>query len=448
MKRPAVIAAYFCLTVSLSFTAWGAGPDTQWAQWRGPEANGVARHADPPLKWDENTNIKWKVEIPGRGHASPVIWEDMIIVMTAAETGKPATTPQTEETQAPEEESPGWMQEKKAQSVLTYDVIALSRKDGSTIWRTPVFEGVPHEGTHGDGSWASGSPVTDGERIYALFGSRGLHCLDMNGKPLWNKELGEMRIRKSFGEGASPVLVEDAIVVNWDHEGDSFIVAFNKKTGKEMWKVTRDEMTSWSTPVAAKVGGVTQIIASATTRIRSYNLTSGELIWECGGLTRNVVPSPIVYDDTLYAMSGFRGAELLCIDLSKARGDMTGSESIKWSYNKNTPYVPSPLLYDDMLYFLRGNSERLSCFNAKTGTENYSAQKLEGLKGVYSSPVGAAGRVYVTGRNGATAVLEHGAEFKVLTVNTLDDSFSASAALVGKEMFLRGHKAIYCIAAD
>ena len=444
------------------------GFDAQWPQWRGPDATGVSQHADPPLNWDENTNVKWKADIPGTGHASPIVWKDLVFVTTAIKTDKEGK-PVVQSENAPRSggsNRPGGFGGRGGRGggpggrggfggsggppthIYKFDVLALKRDNGSVAWSRTVREQQPHDGTHKDGSWASCSPVTDGERLYAHFGSSGLYCLDVKGNVLWEKDLGDMSIRMSFGEGSSPVLYGDTLVVNWDHEGDSFIVALHKKTGEELWQDERNERTSWSTPLIAEIDGKPQVIVSATTRIRGYDLATGDVVWECGGLTENVIPSPVVHGSALTVMSGFRGSELMTIELSNAKGDLTNSEAVLWTHDRNTPYVPSPLLYGDTLYFLKSNDANLTCLNAESGEELYSRQKLVGLKGVYASPVGAAGRGDVTGRNGVTAVIELGPECKVLASNALDDSFTASTALAGNELFLRGSKSLYCIAEE
>jgi outer membrane protein assembly factor BamB len=287
--------------------------------------------------------------------------------------------------------------------------------------------------------------MTDGKRVYAFFGSRGLYCFDMNGNPLWEKDLGRKKIVMTFGEGATPVLYGDRIVVVWDHEGQSFIAAYDKTTGDEIWNFERSERTSWATPLVVEVNGRLQVIASATGRVRGYDLASGDVIWECGGMTRNVIPCPVSADGMVYVMSGFRGSALRAIRLADAQGDITETSAVVWARNSDTPYTPSPLLYDGFLYMFAGNDEFLTCLDAKSGAEHYVAQKVEGLKGVYSSPVGAAGRVYLVGRNGAAAVIERGPDYKVLATNTLDESFTASPAIVGNEIYLRGHKSLYCV---
>ncbi len=432
MKRMAVLLSLFALPLVVC-AGQADSAQTYWSQWRGPQGTGTAPNGNPPLEWSEEKNVRWKVVIPGKGHASPIVWGDKVFVLTAIPK------------EASKAEGGGRSGPEPVPS--QFAILAIDRQSGKTIWQRTAREEKPHEGTHPDGSWAANSPVADGEHIYAYFGSRGLYCYDMNGELKWQKDLGDMQTRNGFGEGSSPALYGDALVINWDHEGDSFVAVLDKKTGEERWRATRDEVTSWSTPIVVEVNGKAQVIVNATNRVRSYDLESGELVWECGGMTVNTIPSPVAADGVLYVMSGFRGNALLAIQLAKAKGDITGTDAILWSHNRDTPYVPSPLLYGDALYFLKSNNGILSSFNAKTGEQHY-VQRLEGIEGMYASPVGAKGRIYLAGRNGISLVVKHGAEYEILSSNALDESFTASPAIVGSELYLRGQSALYCIAED
>ena len=447
MRKTIVIFACFCIVSTL---AWGdelpADSNRYWAQWRGPEATGVAPHGDPPVEWSESKNVRWKTEIPGSGHASPVVWGDKVFVLTAVETEEG-----TEPADAAKEDLPEWRRNmgKQSTKVNKFIIYAIGRQDGKILWEQTLREVVPHAGTHKEGSWASNSPITDGEHVYAYFGSYGLYCLDMEGNLIWNKDLGDMTTKMSFGEGSSPALHGNTLVVTWDHEEQSFIVALDKKTGEQLWKTERDEATSWATPIIIQRNGKSQVITSATKLIRSYDLATGELLWECSGMTMNTIPCPVVHGNMVYIMSGFRGNALLAINLDMASGDITDSEAIVWRYDgKETPYTPSPLLYKGLLYFLRANNGDLSCLEASSGQPHYTRQELEGIKDTFVSPVGASDRVYVTGKNGVTLVLKHGPKFEGLATNSLDDNFTASPAIVDKEMYLRGFKHLYCIAQD
>ena len=340
---------------------------------------------------------------------------------------------------------PGGMRSVRPTEPYQFVLMCLDRQTGKVLWQQVACEQLPHEGHHPDGSFASASPVTDGTHVLAYFGSRGLHCYDMNGKLQWSQDFGDQRVAAGFGEGSSPTLYGDTVIVNWDHEGESFIIALNKNTGETLWKKSRDERTSWSTPLVVEHGGKPQVITTASRKIRSYDLTSGELIWECSGLTPNVIPSPVSADGMLYATSGFQGAALLAIRLGRT-GDLTGTDAIAWSHRRSTPYVPSPLLYGDKLYFYANNNAVLSCFDVKSGRALIEAQRLQGLQGVYASPIGAGGKIYLVGRDGGTIVLKESDKLEVLATNRLGDRFDASPAVVGKELYLRGREFLYCIA--
>ena len=414
-----------------------------WPQWRGPLATGVAPAADPPLTWSETENVRWKVPIPGNGSASPVVWGDRVFVLSAVPAGEG-------------EGGPGFFARLRNRFVGTtgtgdlfaYTILAIDRHSGSVDWERTAVIDQPHAGRHNTNSWASASAVTDGEVVCAFFGSRGLYCYDMGGQPLWERDFGDMRIRLGFGEGASPVLYGDAIIVIWDHQGPSFITALDKRTGAERWRVDRDEETAWTTPLVVEHDGQAQVVTSATDRIRSYSAETGALLWEGEGVTENAIPSPVAGDGIVYLMSGYRGNRLYAVDLTRARGDISGSDAIVWSHDRDTPYVPSPVLHDGILYFTKSNSGILSAHDAATGRPLYGPERLPGIREIYASPVVANDRLYITGRDGTTVVFATGPELRVLATNRLDDPIDASAAIVGDEIYLRSRQYLYCIAAN
>lgn len=432
----------FCLAAGtcLALTVVGLPAQQQtveryWAQWRGPHATGASKHANPPTEWGETRNVRWKVEIPGRGSASPVVWGDRVFVLSAV----PASAP-TAASHAPRGGQP--------RDMHRFVVYALDRATGRIVWEHTAREATPHEGSHPEnGTWASSSAVTDGQRVYAFFESQGLYAYDMSGTLLWQKDLGKKTMRNEFGEGTTPALFGDRLAIVFDHQGSSFVAAFDTLSGKELWRVERKEIDTWSTPLIVEHDGRAQVITNAMNRVRSYDLETGAVVWESEGTTMNAIPSPVAADGMVFLMSGFRGNNLKAIRLADARGDISKSANIVWSLSRDTPYVPSPLLYDGILYFLKSNSGILTAVDAKTGTPHFQVQRLEGLGEVFSSPVGASGRVYITGRDGTTLILRHGPKYEVLAKNTLDDGFDASPALVDNEMFMRGYKYLYAIAA-
>jgi outer membrane protein assembly factor BamB len=267
----------------------------------------------------------------------------------------------------------------------------------------------------------------------------------MDGTPIWEKDLGDKRMRSQFGEGTTPVLSGPFLVYVWDHQGQSFIVALNKHTGEELWRQPRNEIDTWATPLITTVNGKGQVITGAMNQIQAYDLETGAPIWHTTGLTMNPIPSPVAEDGIAILMSGYRGNRLKAINLAEAKGDITDTPAVAWTYERDTPYVPSPLLYDGVLYFVKSNNGILSVLDAKTGTPHYIQQRLDAVPNVFASPVGADGRVYIVGRDGSTMVLRHGPTFEVLATNTLDDGFDASPALVGGEMFLKGYRFLYKI---
>jgi outer membrane protein assembly factor BamB len=410
--------------------------------------NGISPDGNPPVKWSETENILWKVKLEGDpSDGSPVISGDKIIFQSAVDTGKKsdAATSSEPAPQSAPGGRPGRGPARAPSSIYQFNVVCLDRNTGKEIWKTTVCEVVPHEGHHGDHGFASYSPVTDGKRIWADFGSRGVYCLDMDGKILWQRDLAQKTIRAGFGEGGSPALVGELLIVLVDHEGPSFIAALNKDTGKTVWKQDRDEKTSWTTPLVVQHDGQTQIVVTGRNRTRAYDPKDGTVIWECSGQTENVIPTPVAGFDMVFCTSGFRGSKLQAIKLGKT-GDLTGTDAVAWEVNEGTPYVPSPLLYEDKVYVNAVNNPDIYCYNAKTGKPYYVKQNLGEMKGMYASPVGAAGRVYFVGRNGVTYVLSNSDEYKLLSVNKLDDGIDASPAIVGDRIYLRGKQNLYCIA--
>jgi outer membrane protein assembly factor BamB len=426
------------LALLSSATAQTPAVERFWGQWRGPSATGVSRTADPPLEWSETRNVRWKVEIPGRGSGSPVVWGDRVYLMTAVPvglTGDAAHAPR------------GGIRDRIPHKFV---VMALNRRDGKVAWERTVKEEAPHEGSHVDnGTWASSSVATDGEHIIAFFESKGLYAFDMEGELIWEKDFGDKRMRNQFGEGSTPALYRDRLVVVWDQQGgQSFVVGLNKRTGEELWRVNRSEIDTWATPLVVENAGRAQVIVPGQNRLRSYDLETGAIVWESAGLTMNPIPSPVFHDGMVFATSGFQGNNLKAIRIADAKGDITGTPSIVWTLDRDTPYVPSPIVYDGLLYILKTNNGILSTFDAKTGKPHYQNQRLTAVPNVFASPVGAAGRVYFAGREGTTMVLRNSPTFEVLATNTLDDGFDASPALVDKEIYLRGQKFLYCIAAS
>ena len=358
-----------------------------WPNWRGPECNGSTPYGNPPITWSDSENIKWKVGTIGQNTSTPIIWGDQLIYQTAI----PTKALDASQVRPPGRKGMG----KGVSAHQKFDVICLNRQNGQLLWQTTVKEALPHQGHHKNHGFASFSPITDGKHIWASFGSRGLHCLDMNGEIIWSRDLVEHSIQNGFGEGGSIALVDNAIIAVCDHEGQSWIFAIDKDTSQTLWKKERQEISNWATPAVARAGGKTQIITNGTKLVRSYDLKNGDVIWQI---------------------------------------------------NKGTPHIPSPVLYKGKLYFCKSNRGEVSCFQAETGKMVYSEKSLDGIKSIYASPVAVADRIYFIDRKGTAVVINGSNQFEIIATNTLDDEFDASPVVVGDEIYLNGKKFLYCIA--
>jgi outer membrane protein assembly factor BamB len=430
-----------CVLFGANAERHGVQAQHDWPQWRGPLGTGVAPAANPPVTWSDNKNIRWKTALPGKGHSTPIVWGERIFLTTAipyGETVKPRLPPRS-----------GAHDNLASTRHHEYAVLAVSRKSGKILWQQTMHKDLPHEAGHVTASLASASPVTDGKHVFAFFGSRGLYCLDTSGKLLWKKDLGEMHTKHGHGEGSSPALHGDTVIVNWDHEEQSFLVALDKHTGKQRWRVARAEDTSWATPIVVEHAGKVQVVVPGTKRVRGYNLANGAVLWECGRLSSNIVASPVADNGVVYTGSSYDTRALMAIRLEGAMGDITLSKQVLWSRHRGCPYIPSPLLYGNSLYTMQHYQGLISRLNIKTGEDQGGPFRLDAIDDVYASPVGAAGRIYVTSRAGVTQVMSHGDQIpKMLAVNRLGENISASAALAGRELFLRGERFLYCIVEE
>jgi outer membrane protein assembly factor BamB len=435
-----------------------------WPEWRGPYRSGMAR-GDAPTTWSDTKNVKWKAEIPGRGFSTPVIWGDRVFITTAVQTGKsPELTPtpmQSTQTASPSPsgapataaQTPGGSRRQGgpgggagAQVEHKFLLICLDRKTGKVIWQKTARVATPHEGYHrAYGSFASNSPITDGKYLYVSFGSRGIYCYDLNGKLIWEKDLGvQMRMRNQFGEGAAPALDKDRIFLTFDQETGSFFVVLDKRTGKELWRAERDEPSSWSTPLVIEHGGRSQVIVAATNKVRSYDVSTGKVIWECAGLGSNVISAPVYQDGVVLVMSGHRDPKLMAIKLGK-EGDLTGTDAVLWSQTRGLSYTLSPVLHEGKLYVVT-DSGQLSSFSVATGAPYYQQVRLPKPYNFKASPVGANGKLYLASEEGDVIVLKLGEKFEVVATNTLEDQmFIASPVIADGQLFLRSQNWLYCI---
>ena len=431
---------------TLLCTALSAQP-SQWMNWRGPLYNGTSPDADPPLHWSETQNVRFKVNIPGESLASPIVYDGRVYLLTAEALDPDSYSDNKSAAQAVVDRNE-WPPQ-VAPVRHAFWVYALDNDDGSLVWRHKARESVPHESHYLDSSYACGSPLTDGERLYAHFGSNGTYAYSLDGELLWQTDLGNMTTRRGFGEGNSPALAGEHLIINWDHEGDSFIAALDRTTGKEVWRTERPgEVTSWSTPLFVERDSGNQVIVSSTGRSRGYDAGSGKEIWSLSGMTVNQIPTPLEREGIVILSSGYRGTMMQAVDLAAARGRLEGSAAVRWQYERDTPYVATPLLYGDQLYFVKHFRNILTALDVETGAVRIGPTRLPRLRQVYASPVGANGRVYFFGRDGNAVVLRHGPELEVLAENSLDDGVDGTPALVGKRMYVRSRHSLYCLEAE
>jgi len=447
MKKTASVVCLAFLFAPIWFVVVQAQTEAHWPQWRGPFFNGMAR-GDAPTTWSDTSNIKWKTEIPGRGHSTPAIWGDRIFVTTAIAIGKaPATTAETansSEGQRGGQRGPGAPAGPQVEH--RFEVLCLDRKTGKILWQRTAKAATPHEGFHrAYGSFASNSPVTDGKYVYASFGSRGIYAYDFNGKLIWQADPGvKMKMRLAFGEGTAPLLAGDRLFLVFDHEAESFMVALDKRNGKELWRAAREERSSWSTPLAVNHNGRTEIIVSATNKVRSYDPATGKVLWESAGLGANAIPVPVYQNGIVYVMSGYRDPKLMAIKLGRD-GDLTDSDAIVWSHTRGVPYTASPVLNENKLYVVTDNG-MVTAFNAATGEPYYAQTRLPNPYNLKASPVGANGKLYMATEDGDVVVLKMGEKFEVIATNHLTDQiFIATPVIAAGELYLRGQNTLFCI---
>ena len=409
-----------------------------WPHWRGPSDTGSA-DADVPLTWSDTSNVRWKVEIPGRAFSTPVAWGNRLFLTTSIPTVKKASDSGA---------SGGGRAGGGAGSgeEHRFEVLAVDRDSGKILWQRTATTATPHEGYHHlYGSFASNAPATDGERVYAFFGSRGLYVYDLNGKPLWQKDFGlKMAMRLAFGEGSGTVVHNGRVYLQFDHQQEGFVVALNAVDGKELWRAPRMENSSWSTPLVVEHGGARQLVVTADTKVKAYDVDSGKVVWEVAGLGTNPIPQPVQFRDTVIVMSGYRNPRLMAIRLGRT-GDLTGTDAVAWETTRGTSYTASPALHDGRLYVIADNG-MMSVFNSATGEPHYVQTRLPKPYNFKASPLVVNDRVYLATEEGDVVVVKAGPTFDVLATNTLSDqSFIASPIVLGNDIFLRSRTHLFRI---
>lgn len=428
--------------IFLSLLSSTAVAQENWSHWRGPTGNGVSKTAKPPIEWDGEKNVKWKVPIEGRGSGSPVVWGDKVFVVTAVTEG--GGTSAASGPRGRRQRGGGGAKPTKK---TAFQLLCFNRSNGDVLWSKTAVETVPHEQGHGTNTFASASPCTDGKHVYAHFGSRGVFCYSLDGELKWKYDKFEpMSTRAAFGEGSSPVLTKNKLILPYDHEGQSKLYAFDKTTGDIDWEINRDEPSNWATPLVVEHEGRQQIITNGQSKVRAYDLDDGQELWKCGGQVARPVASPVKYDDMVVVTSGHRGSFMGAFQLD-GKGDIEGTDKVAWTLKRDTPDIGSPILSGNRLFFYKAKTGNLSCYDVKTGKPFFETTRVSKIRSTYASPVAANGYVYLTGRSGTTVVVKDAEEFEIVEVNSVGEGVDATPAPVDNQLFIRGEKHLFCIEA-
>jgi outer membrane protein assembly factor BamB len=411
-----------------------------WPQWRGPGGMGVSTEKDLPVEWSATKNIKWKTPIAGRAHSSPVVWGNKVFLTTAIEgpvvPGAKAATHMNGGKEFVHPDSIG------ADRKHTFKVICLNAATGKLIWEQTAFEGTPYDDRHRKSSFAASTPATDGKLVLAFFGTEGLFAYDMNGKLAWKADLGKLRTL-GLGTGTSPILFENLVIIQCDEDNGeaSFVVALDKKTGKEMWRIPRKVSVSWATPILVPGANRTELITSGSQTVVAYDPATGKELWRHNGVKSNAIPSPVANQEMVYISAGFPAKIVMAIRMGAA-GDLT--DSVVWQYAKGTAYVPSPILYGDYLY-LTTDRGILTCLDAKTGEVKYEGGRIPIPATFTASPVAFDGKILLTSEDGDTFIVKAGPKHEILGTNSVGEPVYASPAIADRKIFIRGENNMYCI---
>lgn len=459
MKSPISILVVITATVGLSFAderenngltssarTTAASKDAEnWPQFRGPQSRGVVDSSNHPDHWSATENVAWTTDIAGRGWSSPIIWGDRVFLTTVINSG--------------EIEEPkkglyfGGDRPKPSETVHQWQVVCLDLKTGETLWQKQVHEGKPQTPIHLKSSYASETPVTDGERVYCYFGNVGMFCFDFNGQELWRHNLKPHAMRNGWGTAASPILFRDRIYLVNDNQEDSYLLSLDAKTGEQAQLIPRDEKSNWATPFVWQNDLRTEIVTAGTAQVRSYDL-DGNILWSLTGMSSITIATPYESNGVLYVSSGYvlDSRRPIYAIRPGATGDIslqdgqTSNEFIAWSQPKAAPYNPTSLTHEDRLYVLYDRG-LLSCFQASDGKQLFGPERLPNGQAFTSSPWASGGKIYCLNEDGVTCVLKAGDQFELLHTNSLaeDDMCMATPALSGDRLLIRTSARVYCI---
>jgi len=443
MKRLSAGILFVCLLATPVLLSPAASA-SNWPQWRGPGGQGVSEEKDLPIEWGPTKNIKWKTAIPGRGHSSPIVWGKWIFLTTSIEGPIVPGAKAIKHFRRGEEylhpDSVG------ADRSHTLKLLGLDRDTGKILWERTAYEGIVYDNRHRKNTYASSTPATDGQYVYAFFEAEGLYCYDFSGNLIWQTSLGKIA-KMGLGNGVSPVLYENLVILQCDQEDGgpdaSFIAAVDKKTGKEVWRVSRSHRKTWATPLLIRTAQRMELIASGAETVISYDPATGKELWRCEGVVGHAIPSPVTGHNMVFVSAGYPSKRALAIRLGGS-GDLTGTPNVVWKYDKGTAYVPSPILYGDYLYLVTDKG-LITCLDAKTGAVKYEGGRVPVPATFSASPVAFDDKIFLSSEDGDTFVIKAGPVHEVLRTNSLGEPIYASPAIADRKIFIRGEKNLYCI---
>ncbi len=435
------LAGMFAGQVSVS----AGNKGMNWPQWRGPDGAGVSSETSLPLEWGRDKNIVWKTPIPGRGHSSPVVWGSRIFLTVDLEgeviPGAKAVTHFIEGKEFKHPDAVG------GDRRHTLKVVSLELESGRLLWERTAYDGRVYDDRHRKGSYAAATAATDGSRVYAWFGSEGMYCYDSKGREVWKKSLGPIGT-VGMGVASSPVLYKNLVILLCDEEEGkkSFITALDRKTGREVWRTPRQVEVSWATPLLVRTPGRTELVCSGNQWIISYDPATGRELWRTKGHESNAIPSPLSGQGMVFVYAGFPSKHTFAIRLGSS-GDLTGSKSIVWTYDKGTAYVPSSILYGNYIY-LMSDRGLLTCLDAKTGAVQYDGGRVPVPATFTASPVAYDSKILLISEDGEAFIIKAGPRYEVLATNSLEEPVYASPAVAQGFLFIRGEKNLYCIGGN
>jgi outer membrane protein assembly factor BamB len=433
-----VLRLLIILTLTASSTL---AQNSNWAQWRGNQGSGISAETNLPTEWSDSKNIKWKTEITGRGHSSPIVWGNRVFLTTSIEgpviAGAEAVHHVHKGQEYKHPDSVG------ADHAYTMKLLCLDTESGKLLWHKTVYEGRVYDNRHRKNTYASATPVTDGKYVYFSFEAEGLYCYDFNGKQIWKTTLGKIA-KGGMGPGTSPVLYDNLVILQCDQEyGEgSFIAAVNKTNGKEVWRVARTHRRSWATPLLIKTAERSELVTSGAESVIAYDPATGKELWRAPGVVSNPIPSPVTGHGLVFVSAGSQDKRAYAIKLGGS-GDLTNTPNIVWSYDKGTAYTPSPILYGEYLYLMT-DAGLITCIEPKTGKVIYQARMPVPAK-FTASPVAFEGKLMIVSEDGDSFIVKAGQTPDVLYVNALSEPIYASPAISNGKIFLRGESHLYCI---